>query len=165
MENLELVHFQANAILFNEGEETFFFYMIKEGQVEIYRTTDEGKKIILAEVQEGQSLGEFAMIDRQPRSASARALTDVVAVKVSEQAYAALLAELPTWVQAMLEGLVTRLRKANEIIERHESIDEQTKTDFHATEFDQENTKTIDVELDFSDLAKITLPKDPKRTG
>ena len=105
------------------------------------------------------------MIDRQPRSASARALTDVVAVKVSEQAYAALLAELPTWVQAMLEGLVTRLRKANEIIERHESIDEQTKTDFHATEFDQENTKTIDVELDFSDLAKITLPKDPKRTG
>lgn len=167
MNSLELVHFNPNDVLFKEGDKTFFFYMIKEGQVEVYREDESGKKIVLAVIEEGQSLGEFAMIDKQPRSASARAITDVMAVKISEQAYASLLDELPAWVQAMLEGLVSRLRKANEIIRQHESIDEQTKTGFEASEYEQQEiTKTM--EFDFSDLSTasiVTDPIDTKKTG
>lgn len=167
MNSLELVHFSPNDVLFKEGDKTFFFYMIKEGRVEVYREDDDARKIVLAVIEEGQSLGEFAMIDKQPRSASARALTDVVAVKISEQAYASLLDELPAWVQAMLEGLVSRLRKANEIIRQHEAIDEKTKTGFEASEYEnQEITKSM--EFDFSDLSSATLetaPANPKKTG
>lgn len=150
MSNLELVRFEPGEILFREGERTFFFYMIKEGRIEVFRET-EGDNVVLAILEEGQSLGEFAMIDRQVRSASARAITPVTAVKVSEEAYASLLGELPSWAQSMLEGLVARLRTANEIIRQQEAIDEQTKTSYQISEFTDSPT-AINVEIDFSEL-------------
>jgi CRP-like cAMP-binding protein len=166
MSSLEFVQFNPDDILFIEGESTFFFYILKEGQVEVYRETESGQRIILAVIDEGQSLGELAMIDKQPRSASARALTQVVAVKVSEEAYAKLLEELPSWIQSMLEGLVSRLRKANEIIRKHEAIDEQTKSGFSALEYGtSEHTKTIEFEIDFSNLSEALPPELRKKTG
>lgn len=149
-QDLELVQFKPGEILFNENDESFYFFMIKEGKVEVFRTGADGARITLATVDEGQSLGEFAMIDRQPRSASAQAITDVTAVKISEIGYESLLNELPTWARAMMEGLVTRLRKANEIIQMHESIDDDTKSDFKATEFDSDSNVKFD--FDFGQL-------------
>ena len=158
MSGLELVHFESDEKLFIEGERTFFFYMIKEGEVEVYRETPDGQKTVLAVVEAGQSLGEFAMIDKQPRSASARALGHVVAVQISEEAYGKLLSDLPTWAQAMMEGLVSRLRKANEIIQQSEDIDDKTKTSFETSEFDLSHETEINIETDFSDLKNIEIP-------
>ena len=157
MSSLELVEFNPGDVLFRENEETYFFYMIKEGKVEVYRETSTDQRVVLAVVEDGQSLGEFAMIDKQARSASARALTRVVAVKVSEESYASLLTELPTWAQAMLEGLVSRLRTANEIIRQNESIDEETRTGFNTSEFDADLTKTV--EIDFAELTVADFTK------
>ena len=157
MSSLELVEFNPGDVIFRENEETYFFYMIKEGKVEVYRETSTDQRVVLAVVEDGQSLGEFAMIDKQARSASARALTRVVAVKVSEESYASLLTELPTWAQAMLEGLVSRLRTANEIIRQNESIDEETRTGFNTSEFDADLTKTV--EIDFAELTVADFTK------
>ena len=133
--------------------------MIKEGRVEVFRDGGDGQRVVLAIVDEGQSLGEFAMIDKQPRSASARAISTVVAVKVSESSYAELLGELPTWAQAMLEGLVSRLRSANDIIRQHEAIDEMTKTNFELTEFEHDTNTAIDIEIDFAELSNPQTKK------
>lgn len=115
-QQLEGVRFKAGEILFKEGEKSFQFYVIQEGQVEIYKTGPKGKKLSIATVEEGHSIGEFALLDQQPRSATAQAITNVKAVMVDEDAYNAILDELPDWARSMLTNLAERLRKANGII-------------------------------------------------
>ncbi len=67
----------AGTIIITEGERSTVLYLIEEGTVEIYRpgTTTQGEYRLL-DLTEGQTLGEMAMIDGQPRSASARAGTE-----------------------------------------------------------------------------------------
>jgi CRP-like cAMP-binding protein len=114
---IEIVSFQPGEILFHENEMTFHFYIVQSGKVEVFKTDSDGKKVILAIIEEGSSIGEFALIDKQPRSASARALTAVELARISDEAYQQLLTELPDWATAVLEGLIDRIRRANETIQ------------------------------------------------
>ncbi len=115
-QNLKRVDFKAGDVLFEEGDQGFFFYIIQEGKVEIYRTQENGRTKTLTVVEEGQALGEFALITESLRSASARALTDGYAIEVSEDGYKKLLAELPEWAIAVFQSLIRRLKDANELL-------------------------------------------------
>lgn len=114
--DLKQVSFKPKQILFKEGDEGCFFYIIQSGHVEVYRTGKDGSEIILGTVEAGQPLGEFALLTNNRRSASARALTEGTAIEVSESAYRKLLSELPDWSIAVLESLVSRLTRANELL-------------------------------------------------
>ncbi len=105
--------FPAGEFIFLEGDKDFHFYVIEEGRVEIF-TNAVGKYIRIAELGKGESFGEFALLLRAPRSASARAMTDVQLIKVSERGYEQMLNELPGWASCMLTSFVTRLKNMND---------------------------------------------------
>ncbi len=113
---IEIVRFKAGDLLFEEDELTFHFFIIQEGEVEVFKRGAGGDEVKLALVNSGTSIGEFAMIDRKPRSASARALTDLLAARVSPEAYEQLLGELPDWAVSVMRALVERVRHTNEIV-------------------------------------------------
>lgn len=136
------IQFKAGDILFNENDESFHFYIIQKGQVEVYKTSPAGQKVPLAVVHEGTSIGEFAMIDRLPRSATAQAITDVECVEVSETAYQQLLSDLPEWAVSVMKGLVERLRHTNEIVRRFQVSDEVTRRKIDSAEYDSQVTRT-----------------------
>lgn len=115
-QNLKRVDFRAGDILFEEGDQGFFFYIVQEGKVEVFRTQEDGRTKTLSIVEEGQALGEFALITESLRSASARAITDGYAVEVSEDGYKRLLQELPEWALAVFQSLIRRLKDANELL-------------------------------------------------
>lgn len=135
---IETVTFNPGDILFQENEKSFHFFIIQEGQVEVFKTSSDGQKLPLAVVKEGTSIGEFAMIDRNPRSATARALTVVQAAKVSEAAYQQLLSELPDWAVSVMGALVDRLRQTNEIVRRSGIVSPSVKREIESIEFDPE---------------------------
>ncbi len=132
---IEQVTFAPGEVLFFENEETYHFFVIQSGDVEIYKANPEGEKIVLGILGEGQSIGEFAMLDHKPRSATARALTAVQAAKVSEDAYKELITELPEWAIAVMRGMIDRLRHTNDIIRRANLVSEEVKTKIAAVEF------------------------------
>lgn len=105
--------FQAGQFIFLEGDKDLHFYIVEEGRVEIF-TNANNKHIKILEVGPGESFGEFALLDRAPRSASARALTPVELVKVSETGYEELLAQIPGWASSMLKSFALRLKSMNE---------------------------------------------------
>lgn len=154
-DQLKPVTFQVGDILFREGEQSYHFYIIQEGSVRIFRETEDGRRIELAVVSEGSSIGEFAMIDRLPRSASAEAITEVKAVEVSESAYETLLSELPDWTVAVLKALVERLRHANDIIRKAQSIDPTLKDQITSAEFDPDSSKVRSLNLDDDDVPDL----------
>lgn len=141
-EDINEVSFQPGDILFRENEQSFHFYIIQEGQVEVFKLGPNGQNIILATVGESTSIGEFAMIDRLPRSATARALTPVRAARVSEEAYQQLLQELPDWAVSVLRALVERIRHMNEVVRRAGSNNSELQMQVDSVEFDT-NTSTI----------------------
>jgi CRP/FNR family transcriptional regulator, cyclic AMP receptor protein len=105
--------FKAGQFIFLEGDKSAHFYIIQEGKVEIF--TNSAKDYFkIAEMGPGESFGEFALLNRSPRSASARAVTDVSVVKVSERGYEQMLNELPGWASCMMASFVKRLRMMNE---------------------------------------------------
>ena len=113
MSNVQQQNIAAGQFIFLEGDKDFHFYIIEEGQVEVF-TAAHGNHIKISEFGPGDSFGEFAMLDRSARSASARALTNVKLVKVSEAGYQELLEQIPGWAASMLKSFAIRLKSMNE---------------------------------------------------
>jgi CRP/FNR family cyclic AMP-dependent transcriptional regulator len=114
MAQLQSETITKGTIIFNEGDRDFHFYILQEGQVEIFTKGKNGQKIVIGTMGEGEAFGEFSLLDYQPRSATAIALTDCVVVKISDAAYQNLLAELPDWASTMLKSFASRLKSMNE---------------------------------------------------
>ncbi len=126
-EHLEHIKLKPGDFLFKEGEKSYFFYIIQHGNVEIFTHDSSGKKIILSISEPGEAVGEFAMITKRPRSASAVAVTPVELVKISEEGYYHLLKELPDWAFSMIKTLVDRLSRADQTIREHSMENSQLK--------------------------------------
>ena len=100
-------------IIFREGEPGDAMYIIWSGRVAIVKG-DFQKPTILGYRRTGDIIGEMAMLDDQPRSASIVTLENVRLLKVSREDFQELLQSNPAIGMSILEILSSRLRKANE---------------------------------------------------
>lgn len=108
------VAYKADDFIFLEGDHEAHFYIIEKGSVQIFTKKPNGERVNIMDISEGESFGEFALLDKgAPRSASAKALTDVILVRVSEVGYEQLLNEIPVWAASMLRSFTARLKKMN----------------------------------------------------
>ena len=76
--NIETRFFKAGATIFREGERAQELFVIKSGEVQI----ELGNRTV-SELSADHIFGEMALIDNEPRSATAIAATDVELVPVS----------------------------------------------------------------------------------
>jgi len=106
--------YKPGDFIFFEGDIDSHFYIIESGQVKIFTKSKTGTRIDIATVDEGESFGEFALLDKQARSASAQAVTECTLIKVSQKGYEVLLQELPVWASSMLKSFAHRLINMNE---------------------------------------------------
>lgn len=141
---IESITFQPGQFLFHENEHGYHFFIIQEGQVEVFKMGTNGIKVPLAIVEAGTALGELAMIDRLPRSASAVAITTVHAARVSAAAYQQLLQDLPEWAVSVLKALVDRLRHTNEIVRRSGVVDAKVRHAIEQLEYDPDGNTICD---------------------
>ncbi|MFP5520574.1 MAG: Crp/Fnr family transcriptional regulator [Bdellovibrionia bacterium] len=109
-EHIEKVTYAPGDFIFFEGDLESHFFIVESGTVQIFTKTKDGKRVNICDIREGETFGEFALLDNQPRSASAQALTVVSAVKVSAQGYEELLNDLPVWAMSMLKSFADRLK-------------------------------------------------------
>jgi CRP/FNR family cyclic AMP-dependent transcriptional regulator len=103
----EIVDFPAGAVLMNDGEAGHEFYVIIDGDVGV---TAGGKT--LAKLGAGSYVGEQALLDPGPRTATVTALGDVQAVLLSSREFYAAVDEVPGLSRKLLAGMARRLREA-----------------------------------------------------
>jgi len=96
----------AGQTIFREGDNGEHMYAVVTGEVEI---VTDGK--VLETVGEGGVFGEMALIDRNPRSASAIAKTDCSVVGVDEKRFQFLVQQTPFFAIQMMRILAGRLRR------------------------------------------------------
>lgn len=100
-------------IIFKEGDPPGALYIVEAGIVEIARG-EGGEKVVLAERKAGDVFGEMALVDYQPRSATATALTDVHLHEMSEAVFSAYIKELNPLIHHVFKSLVSSIREMNE---------------------------------------------------
>jgi len=88
--NIETKLIKAGDIIFREGDEARELFVVKSGEVRIQL----GNRT-LAELSANDVFGEMALIDNEPRSATALAVTDVELVAVSEKQFLFLVSQTP----------------------------------------------------------------------
>lgn len=69
-------------LLFKENEQATEVYLVIKGSVRLTCDTDDGPAIVVGYAQAGDVLGEMAIIDPAPRSATARAAESAVVLHV-----------------------------------------------------------------------------------
>jgi len=105
---------KAGGVLFAAGDAGDGCYRLEKGLLKVMVTSTTGEERIVAILGPGAIVGELAMIDRMPRSASVVALRDSVLRFISRDAYEKRVLVYPETKQALLEILAFRLRQADE---------------------------------------------------
>lgn len=112
--DMDLVQFDADDIIFNEGEPGDCLYLVCEGSVRISKAGRGGQQETLGFIQPGNFFGEMALIDGQPRSAQAAAAEHTVLGRVDHAAFERILALAPGSMHMnFLRSVVERLRSVN----------------------------------------------------
>tara|TARA_Y100000591_G_scaffold221334_1_gene192693 strand:- start:2179 stop:3903 length:1725 start_codon:yes stop_codon:yes gene_type:complete len=98
--------------LFREGETAEFAYVLKEGSIELIKSSIDGD-LVLAEIEPGTLFGEMALIDGSPRSASARATSDSILTEVRSDSFEQYIKSKPDAAVRIMKNLSSQLRSAN----------------------------------------------------
>jgi CRP/FNR family transcriptional regulator, cyclic AMP receptor protein len=106
--NIDAQSFKAGSVIFREGDEARELFVIKSGEVRI----QIGNRTV-TELAADSIFGEMALIDNEPRSATAVAVTDVELVGVSEKQFLFLVGQTPYFALKVMRVLAQRLRMTN----------------------------------------------------
>ena len=107
------LHFNPGEDIFQEGESGQAMYVITDGEVDILH---KGKVIDTAGA--GEIIGEMALIDSAPRSATARARTPCKITAVDERRFTFLVQETPMFALQVMRTMSERLRHMLTLTER-----------------------------------------------
>lgn len=99
-------------ILFRDGDPPDSVYLIKEGEIEISKG-EGNKKKVLAILKEGDFLGEMAVIDGSPRSATAKAITETRLITLDTEEFKNEIEKDPL-IGALVFTLIRRLRNTDQ---------------------------------------------------
>ena len=98
--------FAAGTTIFNQGEAGDVLYIVKDGTVAL---SVDGRP--LESVERGGMFGEMALIDREPRSATAVAETDCELVVIDKRRFWFLVQETPYFAEIVMRVMADRLRR------------------------------------------------------
>ena len=102
--------FKAGDVIFREGDPAVELFVVKSGTVEI-RIRDR----LINTLGERSIFGEMALVDGQPRSATASAATDTELVPLGEKGFGLLVAYQPNFALSLLRVLVKHVRATSVI--------------------------------------------------
>ena len=92
--------------IFRAGDPADCFYVVRSGSVLIHDGDRE-----LETLGEGGIFGELALVDGQPRSASATAVGETTVVPIDERRFQRLVQQTPYFAQAVMRVMAERLRR------------------------------------------------------
>jgi len=109
--SLSREHFEPHEIIFRQGDRGDRLYVIVEGEVEVFQDGPGQVPHRLARLGPGECFGEMALVDDQPRMATARSITRANLLSVDRHAFRELFAHHPP-LRRMFQALIDQRRRA-----------------------------------------------------
>lgn len=114
---LRLRAFERGDTIFRKDDPGTHLYLVLDGAVKITLPGEFGQEALVAIVRSGEHLGELALFDRGPRSATAVALEDTRAALLAGDDFLSFLGAHPAAVKVVLEALAKTVRRLSDKVE------------------------------------------------
>ena len=114
-----LLELSVGRQLFARGDPGDACYVVLTGALEVTAADAEGREVWLASLAPGALIGEMAVLDGLPRSATVSAVRRSRLVRMGRDSVIAALCAEPDAARALLVMLVRRLRSADALIEEN----------------------------------------------
>jgi CRP/FNR family transcriptional regulator, cyclic AMP receptor protein len=102
-----------DTVVFFENEEGDSFFCIVDGRIKVTILGDDGREVILSVLGRGDFFGEMALLDNEPRSATAIAVEDTELLSLHRSDFQSVLSDNRSIMLALIKILTARLRRAN----------------------------------------------------
>ena len=116
----EMVSFQNGDIVFNNGDNADYAYVIMEGAVDVITETDKGP-VVTVTLSQNQLIGELGLLNNTPRIATLIANGNLLAMKITAEMFFRILrenSEVALDVIRMLSDKLTHSHEHVEILQR-----------------------------------------------
>lgn len=118
---VEVVQLSAGDLLFAEGSKGDRAYVIKDGQLEILKTSS-GRDVLLAVRESGEVIGEMSLLEEAPRMASVRARTDCELLAIHQEQLDEILNTSASAARAMLHTMLSRWHATEAMLRQSEKM-------------------------------------------
>ena len=125
------------------GDPGLEFFIIEQGRVAITLPDENGREMVLAMLVSGQFFGEISLMDGGPRTATARADTDVTLMELARTDFLAFVHHHPAVAIHMMTVLGQRQRETNEKLRGIKNANEVIAQKRTAAERVAENLATM----------------------
>jgi CRP/FNR family transcriptional regulator len=75
-ENIYIKKYAKNSIVFYEGDESDYFYILLEGSIRLYKTTPKGSQVQIKRMTAPNTIGEYACFEKEPFPATCEFISD-----------------------------------------------------------------------------------------
>lgn len=104
-------------MLFDQGDEGNAMFLIDSGAISIYSLDEQGREKPLRTFEAGRVVGDFAVLDGQPRSARARATGELHALVLTRYLFQTFIQSRPQVISALLKVLAEKARFTTTAVE------------------------------------------------
>lgn len=155
--------YRKGEILFHQGDESCSLYVLVQGKVRVYHSSPNGDETTVNLLTCHGVLGEFALIDGQPRSASAQAITACTLLEMAGDRCRHHLETIPGLAYAMCKQVVNKTRWTSMYAEAINRLDAAGRLlhflllykDKLGEEIEAGKQYVVDLGLNQSDLATL----------
>lgn len=123
----KLVSLKKDTIIFYEGDESRYLYLILEGKVKIYKILANNNELVLKYFKKDESIAEVAVFDGIDYPATAQSTTDVSLLKIDFYNLRELFLRNPNILLLMNASLIKKIRNLESILSRYLILDAKSR--------------------------------------
>lgn len=155
---------KAGTVVFKAGDNADGMYLVRKGELVVY-LDQGGKEVVLAKIPEGGMVGEMALFDRMPRSASVKASADAEITLISVDDFGKLMKQIPKWFVGLMSALSGRLRTTNDRLKALETSGKAPSTSSPASSSGQDGSKPFQAVLRQIHIMELVWHRDGSKEG
>lgn len=122
LESVEEIHLEKGGILVRQGETAHYFWILLEGEIEIFQTQADGREFALAAMPKGNAFGELPLLANIPNAASLRATVPSDLLQFDEEGFWKLMTSCPDVRRAILANMAKRFQKLQSVTVQQEKM-------------------------------------------
>lgn len=104
-EYMEIVELEQGQTLFSEGDNSDYMGFVVSGALDVIKQSDSGKDVTVSTLPRGRSIGEMALVDTFPRSATVVANKPSTLLIMSSENFEQILEKYPRVGISFLKGI------------------------------------------------------------
>ncbi|WP_321778504.1 Crp/Fnr family transcriptional regulator [Sulfurimonas sp.] len=114
-------------IVFYEGDETKYLYLLAKGVIKLYKTSSNHKEIVLKYFHENELIGEVANFEQIPYPATAKAYTEVEIMKIDFKKFKKIIYSNPELSFLIQTSLIKKIKNLEAIISTNLVLDSKER--------------------------------------